>query len=98
MSWCAKAAATRFSGTPRPVERPRFPATRKSTIFSPVKSAETWASLNHKLRLAQQVQEATEESVTLAFVDPGYTGEKAAQQAASHPSLPTCMRQWLSGV
>ena len=35
-------------------------------------------------RLAQQVQEATEESVTLAFVDQGYTGEHAAQQAASH--------------
>ena len=34
-------------------------------------------------RLAQQVQAATEESVTLAFVDQGYTGENAAQQAAS---------------
>ena len=33
-------------------------------------------------RLAQQVQDATEESVTLAFVDQGYTGADAAQQAA----------------
>ena len=35
----------------------------------------------HVKRLAQQVQDATEESVTRAFVDQGYTGEQAAQQA-----------------
>ena len=35
-------------------------------------------------RLAQQVQAATEESVTLAFVDPGYTGEQPVQDAARH--------------
>ena len=35
-------------------------------------------------RLAQQVQAATEESVTLAFVDQGYTGEQPVQDAARH--------------
>lgn len=35
-------------------------------------------------RLAQAVQEATGESVELAYVDQGYTGETAAQAAADH--------------
>ena len=35
-------------------------------------------------RLAQAVQEATGESVTLASVDQGYTGESAAAQAEAH--------------
>ena len=34
--------------------------------------------------LAQQVQEATGDSVQLAFVDQAYTGEQAAQDAAAH--------------
>ncbi len=34
--------------------------------------------------LAKQVQEATQRSVKLAYVDQGYTGEKAAAQAADH--------------
>jgi transposase len=34
--------------------------------------------------LAQRVQEATGESVEMAFVDMGYTGEKAAEQAQAH--------------
>ena len=34
--------------------------------------------------LAEQVQEATEQSVELAFVDQGYTGKKAAEAAAAH--------------
>ena len=34
--------------------------------------------------LAQQVQEATDASVELAFVDQGYTGEQAADAAAAH--------------
>ena len=34
--------------------------------------------------LAEQVQEATEQSLELAFVDQGYTGEKAAEAAATH--------------
>ena len=34
--------------------------------------------------LAEAVQEATGESVELAFVDQGYTGEKPAQAAAEH--------------
>ena len=33
---------------------------------------------------AQRVQEATGESVEMAFVDMGYTGEKAAEQAQAH--------------
>lgn len=35
-------------------------------------------------RLAEAVQEATGESVGLAFVDQGYTGEAAAESAAAH--------------
>lgn len=35
-------------------------------------------------RLAEQVQEVTGESVELAFVDQGYTGEAAAEEAAAH--------------
>ena len=35
-------------------------------------------------RLAEAVQEATGESVELAFVDQGYTGETAAESAAAH--------------
>jgi transposase len=34
--------------------------------------------------LAEQVQQATGESVTLAFVDQGYTGEQAATDAKEH--------------
>ena len=34
--------------------------------------------------LAESVQEATEQSVELAFVDQGYTGKKAAEAAAAH--------------
>jgi len=34
--------------------------------------------------LAQAVQEATGESVELAYVDEGYTGEKAAKEAEAH--------------
>ena len=34
--------------------------------------------------LAKQVQEATQRSVKLAYVDQGYTGEKPAAQAAEH--------------
>ena len=34
--------------------------------------------------LAEQVQQATEENVDLAYVDQGYTGKKAAQAAAVH--------------
>ena len=34
--------------------------------------------------LAEQVQEATEQSVELAYVDQGYTGKKAAEAAAAH--------------
>jgi transposase len=34
--------------------------------------------------LSQQVQEATGENVQIAFVDQGYTGEKAAEQASRH--------------
>ena len=34
--------------------------------------------------LARQVQEATQRSVDLAYVDQGYTGKKAAQAAAKH--------------
>lgn len=34
--------------------------------------------------LAEAIQEATGESVKLAYVDQGYTGEKPAQEAASH--------------
>jgi len=34
--------------------------------------------------LAAQVQEATEQSVTLAYVDQGYTGEAAAEAAKEH--------------
>jgi transposase len=35
-------------------------------------------------RLAEAVQEVTGESVELAFVDQGYTGEAAAEEAAAH--------------
>src|SRR3954468_22978353 len=35
-------------------------------------------------QLAQQVQEATGQSVELAFVDQGYTGDQAQQAAAEH--------------
>lgn len=35
-------------------------------------------------QLAQQVQRATGETVEVAFVDQGYTGDEAAQQAAEH--------------
>lgn len=35
-------------------------------------------------QLAEQVQEATGESVELAYVDQGYTGEQAEQAAAEH--------------
>jgi transposase len=35
-------------------------------------------------RLAQAVQEATHESVELAYVDQGYTGDQPAQDAAEH--------------
>jgi len=35
-------------------------------------------------QLAQQVQEVTGESVEMAFVDQGYTGEQPAQDAAQH--------------
>jgi transposase len=34
--------------------------------------------------LCRQVQEATEQSVQVAFVDQGYTGQDAAQQAQAH--------------
>ena len=34
--------------------------------------------------LAAQIQEATSQSVELAYVDQGYTGEQAAQDAAAH--------------
>ena len=34
--------------------------------------------------LAEAVQEVTGKSVDLAYVDPGYTGKKAAQAAAEH--------------
>jgi transposase len=34
--------------------------------------------------LAQAVQKATGESVGLAYVDQGYTGEKAAEEAEAH--------------
>lgn len=34
--------------------------------------------------LCQQVQEATGEAVKIAFVDQGYTGQEAAQQARAH--------------
>ena len=34
--------------------------------------------------LAEQVQTATEQNVELAFVDQGYTGKKAAEDAAAH--------------
>ena len=34
--------------------------------------------------LVQAVQEATGESVELAYVDQGYTGEKAAKEAEAH--------------
>ena len=34
--------------------------------------------------LAEQVQEATDQSVELAYVDQGYTGQKAAEAAAAH--------------
>jgi transposase len=34
--------------------------------------------------LAEAVQEATGESVELAYVDQGYTGEKAAEEAEAH--------------
>jgi transposase len=35
-------------------------------------------------QLAQAVQQVTGDSVEVAFVDPGYTGEEAAKQAARH--------------
>src|ERR1700684_3373839 len=35
-------------------------------------------------RLAQAIQEATNESVTLAYVDQGYTGENTAKAAEAH--------------
>ena len=35
-------------------------------------------------KLAKQVQQATQKSVRLAYVDQGYTGEKAADAAAEH--------------
>jgi transposase len=35
-------------------------------------------------RLADAIQEATGESVTLAYVDQGYTGEKPAEAARKH--------------
>lgn len=35
-------------------------------------------------QLCQQVQEATEPKVQVAFVDQGYTGQDAAQQAQAH--------------
>ena len=35
-------------------------------------------------RLAQAIQEATDESVTLAYVDQGYTGENTAKAAEAH--------------
>jgi transposase len=34
--------------------------------------------------LVEQVQEVTGENVEIAFVDQGYTGEQAAQEAAQH--------------
>jgi hypothetical protein len=34
--------------------------------------------------LAERVQEVTEQSVELAYVDQGYTGESAASQAEQH--------------
>lgn len=43
--------------------------------------AQDQAQVEH---LAQQVQAATEESVTPAFVDQGYTGAQLARQAAVH--------------
>ena len=33
--------------------------------------------------LAEQVQEATEQNVEMAYVDQGYTGKKAAEAAAA---------------
>jgi transposase len=38
----------------------------------------------HVGQLAQQVQQATGETVEVAFVDQGYTGDEVAQQAAAH--------------
>jgi transposase len=38
----------------------------------------------HVGELAQAVQEATGESVDLAYVDQGYTGERAAEEAQAH--------------
>jgi transposase len=35
-------------------------------------------------RLGEAIQEATDESVTLAYVDPGYIGEKPAEAARQH--------------
>jgi transposase len=35
-------------------------------------------------KLAKQIQQRTERSVKLAFVDQGYTGDKAAEDAAKH--------------
>jgi hypothetical protein len=35
-------------------------------------------------QLAKEIQKVTSESVELAFVDQGYTGEKPAQDAAQH--------------
>ena len=44
-------------------------------------SAEDWAEVG---RLAEAVQEATGQSVTLAYVDQGYTGERAEKAAKDH--------------
>ena len=41
----------------------------------------------HVGELARAVQEATGESVELAYVDQGYTGERAAQEAEAHGAM-----------
>lgn len=52
-------------------------------------------------QLAAQVQEATGQSVELAYVDQGYTGEQPAQDAAAHGirlevvKLPDTKKGWL---
>ena len=43
-------------------------------------------------KLAEAVQEATGESVELAYVDQGYTGEAAAQAAAAHGIAPEVVK------
>jgi transposase len=51
------------------------------TLFVTAANAQDRAQV---AQLAKEVQEATGESVQLAYVDQGYTGEQAAQDAATH--------------